>query len=67
MRILFIHRDFPGIFRPLAQCFGSMPDTTTLFLSERGGKSLKLPACAVCASPRPIFPPQMRETREKAS
>ena len=43
MRILFIHRDFPGIFRPLAQCFGSMPDTTTLFLSERGGKSLKLP------------------------
>lgn len=43
MRILFIHRDFPGIFRPLAQSFGTMPDTTTLFLSEKGGKSRKVP------------------------
>lgn len=43
MRILFIHRNFPGPFRQLALHFGSMPDTTVLFLSERGNKELRLP------------------------
>lgn len=43
MRILFLHRDFPGSFRSIAQAFGALPDTTVLFLSEHGQRQLRLP------------------------
>ena len=42
MRILFVHRHFPGPFRSLAQAFGAMDNTTVLFLSERGSKDLRI-------------------------
>jgi glycosyltransferase involved in cell wall biosynthesis len=43
MRLLFLHRYFPGPFRHLAAAFGSMPNTTVLFLSERGSKDFRIP------------------------
>ena len=43
MRILFLHRYFPGPFRHLAAGFGAMPNTTVLFISERGSKELRIP------------------------
>lgn len=43
MRILFLHRDFPGAFRHLSHAFGALPDATVLFLSERGRRDLRLP------------------------
>ncbi len=43
MRVLFLHHAFPGPFRPLAARLGTMPDTTVLFLSERGRRDVRLP------------------------
>ncbi len=43
MRMLFLHRYFPGPFRQIAMNFSAMPNNTTLFLSERGNKNLRLP------------------------
>lgn len=43
MRVLFLHRDFPGPFRHLAASFGLRPDATTLFLSEHGRREQRLP------------------------
>ncbi|MDR2745043.1 MAG: glycosyltransferase [Desulfovibrio sp.] len=41
MRILFLHRSFPGSFRLLVHAFGIQPENTILFLSETGQKSAR--------------------------
>ncbi|MDR1658785.1 MAG: glycosyltransferase [Desulfovibrio sp.] len=41
MRILFLHRTFPGSFRLLVHAFGIQPENTILFLSEAGQKSAR--------------------------
>ncbi|MDR3357867.1 MAG: glycosyltransferase [Desulfovibrio sp.] len=41
MRILFLHKTFPGSFRLLVHAFGVQPENTILFLSETGQKSAR--------------------------
>jgi glycosyltransferase involved in cell wall biosynthesis len=41
MRILFLHKTFPGSFRLLVHAFGMQPENTILFLSETGQKSAR--------------------------
>ncbi|MDR1660402.1 MAG: glycosyltransferase [Desulfovibrio sp.] len=41
MRILFLHKTFPGSFRLLVHSFGAQPENTILFLSEAGQKSAR--------------------------
>ncbi|MDR2054943.1 MAG: glycosyltransferase [Desulfovibrio sp.] len=41
MRILFLHKTFPGSFRLLVHAFGTQPENTILFLSETGQKSTR--------------------------
>ena len=41
MRILFLHKAFPGPFRLLVHALGAQPENTILFLSEAGQKSAR--------------------------